>query len=95
MCRNIKVLHNFEPAANAQEIRAAARQYVSKVSGTSKPSAANQEAMDRAVDAVAAETSRLLASLVTSAPPRDRGVEADKAKARSTARFGPRDRGIR
>jgi hypothetical protein len=88
MCRNIKVLHNFEPAATSEEVRAAALQYVRKVSGTSKPSAANQAAFDRAVAEVAHATHHLLESLVTSAPPRDRDVEAAKAKERSLKRFG-------
>lgn len=88
MCRNIKVLHNFAPPATRQEIDAAALQYVRKVSGTAKPSAANQQAFDEAVAAVAAATQQLLDALVTTAPPKDREVEAAKAKARSLARFG-------
>jgi hypothetical protein len=87
MCRNIRTLHNFAPPATADEVTAAATQYVRKVSGTSKPSAANQAAFERAVEAVSAATSELLASLVTTAPPRDREVEAAKAKARSALRF--------
>jgi hypothetical protein len=87
MCRNIRQLHNFAPPATADEITAAATQYVRKVSGASKPSAANQAAFDRAVAAVSAATSQLLDSLVTAAPPRDREVEAAKARARSALRF--------
>ena len=88
MCRNIRVLHNFEPPTTPDEIEAAALQYVRKVSGTTHPSAANQEAFDEAVRAVAAATRTLLESLVTKAPPRDRGVEAAKAKARAADRYG-------
>jgi hypothetical protein len=88
MCRNIKTLHNFEPPATAEEIRAAAEQYVRKVSGSSKPSKANEAAFARAVDEVAATTTWLLESLVTTAPPRDREVEAQKARARAAQRFG-------
>ena len=88
MCRNIKTLHNFEPPATEDEVREAALQYVRKISGSSKPSKANQEAFDRAVDEVAAATGRLLASLVTAAPPRDREDEAAKARARAEKRFG-------
>ncbi len=87
MCRNIRVLHNFEPAATAEEVRAAALQYVRKVSGTANPSAVNQAAFDRAVDDVAAATSRLLDSMVTRAAPRDREVEAARARQRSAARY--------
>ena len=87
MCRNIRTLHNFEPAATDDEVRAAALQYVRKISGASKPSAANQEAFDRAVDEVAHISRHLLDALVTSAPPRDRGVEAAKAKARAAKRY--------
>jgi hypothetical protein len=87
MCRNIRVLHNFEPPATPDEIRAAAIQYVRKVSGTTHPSAANHEAFDEAVDAVAAATTKLLESMVTKAPKRDRDVEAAKAKARATERY--------
>ncbi|MEU4744790.1 DUF2277 domain-containing protein [Actinosynnema sp. NPDC023658] len=90
MCRNIRVLHNFEPPATEDEVRAAAVQYVRKVSGSARPSAANQEAFDAAVEAVAEATRVLLDALVTQAPPRDREVEATKAKERSAARFGPR-----
>ena len=88
MCRNIRTLHNFEPAATTAEVRAAALQYVRKVSGATKPSAANQEAFDEAVDAVASITQRLLESLVTSAPPKDREVEALKARERAALRYG-------
>lgn len=88
MCRNIRVLANFEPPATEEEIRAAALQYVRKVSGTSKPSAANEQAVALAVEAVADATRVLLESLVTKASPRDREVEAAKARARSAARFG-------
>jgi hypothetical protein len=87
MCRNIRTLHNFAPPATAEEITAAATQYVRKVGGTTKPSATNQAAFDRAIAAVSAATSELLDSLVTSAPPRDREVEAAKARARSALRF--------
>ena len=87
MCRNIRTLHNFEPAATPEEVRAAALQYVRKISGATKPSRANQAAFDRAVGEVAAASERLLASLVSSAPPKDREVEAAKARARSAARF--------
>jgi hypothetical protein len=87
MCRNIRTLHNFEPPATEDEIRASALQYVRKISGSSKPSQANAEAFERAVDDVAAVSSRLLGELVTNAPPKDREVEAAKAKARSAARY--------
>ena len=87
MCRNIRTLHNFEPAATPEEIEAAALQYVRKLSGATKPSKANEAAFARAVEEVTAASQRLLASLVTSAPPKDREVEAAKAKARSAARF--------
>jgi len=87
MCRNIRVLHNFEPAATPEEIEAAAVQYVRKISGASKPSKANEDAFERAVAEVTATSKRLLASLVTNAPPRDREVEAAKARARAAARF--------
>ena len=87
MCRNIRTLHNFAPPATDDEVRAAALQYVRKVSGSTKPSHANAEAFDRAVDEVALATSRLLDSLVTSAPPKDREVEAAKARARAAQRF--------
>jgi hypothetical protein len=87
MCRNIRTLHNFEPPATEDEIRASAIQYVRKVSGFTKPSRANAEAFERAVDDVTAVTTRLLDELVTNAPPKDREVEAAKAKARSAARY--------
>jgi hypothetical protein len=87
MCRNIRTLHNFEPPATDDEIRASALQYVRKVSGFTKPSQANAEAFDRAIDEVAEVTTRLLGQLVTNAPPKDREVEAAKAKARSAARY--------
>jgi hypothetical protein len=88
MCRNIRTLANFEPPARADEIEAAALQYVRKVAGTVRPSKANEAAFARAVAAITVETNRLLAELITTAPPRDRQVEAEKAKARSAARFG-------
>ena len=87
MCRNIRTLHNFEPPATDDEVRAAALQYVRKVSGSTKPSQANAEAFDRAVEEVTAATSRLLDKLVTSAPPKDREVEAAKRRARSAERY--------
>lgn len=87
MCRNIRTLHNFEPPATDDEVRSAAVQYVRKVSGSSKPSQANAEAFDRAVDEVTEATAKLLRDLVTSAPPRDREVEAAKRRARSAARY--------
>ncbi|GAB3085016.1 DUF2277 domain-containing protein [Micromonospora schwarzwaldensis] len=90
MCRNIRVLHNFEPPATDDEIEAAALQYVRKVSGATRPSAANQAAFDEAVRAVTAATRTLLDSLVTAAPSRDREVEAAKARARAAERYGPR-----
>ena len=87
MCRNIRPLHNFAPPATEEEIHAAAVQYVRKISGSTKPSKANEEAFERAVQAVAAASSELLASLVTSAPPKDREIEAAKARARAAARY--------
>ncbi len=87
MCRNIKTLHNFEPPATDEEIRASALQFVRKLSGFSRPSQANQPAFDHAVDQVTAAARELLAALVTSAPPRDREVEAAKARARAASRF--------
>jgi hypothetical protein len=87
MCRNIRTLHNFEPPATTDEVHAAALQYVRKVSGTTKPSLANQAAFDRAVLEVAATTRRLLDELVTAAPPKDREVEAAKARERAAARY--------
>jgi hypothetical protein len=88
MCRNIKTLHNFEPPATAEEVEAAALQYVRKISGATKPSKANEAAFARAVDEVTAASTRLLDALVTSAPPRDREVEAARARARAEKRFG-------
>jgi len=87
MCRNIRTLHNFEPAATNAEIEAAALQYVRKISGTTKPSAANQAAFDRAVAEVAHITGHLLEDLVTTAPKKDREVEAAKARARAAERY--------
>ena len=87
MCRNIRTLYNFEPAATKDEIDAAALQYVRKISGFSKPSQANAEAFDRAVEEVAEVSSLLLGSLVTAAPPKDREVEAAKRRARAEQRF--------
>jgi len=88
VCRNIKTLYNFEPPATGEEIRAAALQFVRKISGFVTPSAANQEAFDQAVDEVAQASSTLLGSLVTTASPRNRKVEAAKAHARAVRRFG-------
>ncbi len=87
MCRNIRTLHNFEPAATEEEIHASALQYVRKISGSTQPSKANAEAFEEAVDAVAEATAKLLDRLVTSAPPKDREVEAAKARARFEKRF--------
>jgi hypothetical protein len=87
MCRNIRTLYNFEPPADDAEVRAAALQYVRKISGFAKPSQANEEAFERAVDVIAASSARLLEELVTSAPPKDRELEAAKARARSAQRF--------
>ena len=87
MCRNIRTLHNFQPPATDEEVHEAALQYVRKISGSTKPSQANQEAFDHAVTEVADATSRLLASLVTNAPPKDREVEAEKRRARAQARY--------
>ena len=87
MCRNIRTLHNFDPPATREEIDDAALQYVRKISGSTTPSKANAEAFDRAIAEVADATARLLDSLVTNAPPKDREVEAAKRKARSAARF--------
>lgn len=87
MCRNIHTLHNFEPAANDDEVHAAALQYVRKISGTTKPSRANAEAFERAVQDVAHATRHLLEGLVATTPPKDRSVEAAKAKERSARRF--------
>ena len=87
MCRNIHTLFNFEPPATDEEVRAAAEQYVRKITGFSKPSQANEEAFARAVDEVADSSRRLLAQLVTSAAPKDREVEAERARARAAKRF--------
>ena len=87
MCRNIRTLHNFEPHASEDEVRAAALQYVRKISGCTKPSHANEVAFERAVDAVAEASRELLADLVSSAPPKSREVEAAKARARAAQRF--------
>jgi hypothetical protein len=88
MCRNIKTLHNFEPPATEEEVEAAALQYVRKISGSNKPSKANEAAFERAVAAVTAASRRLLDELVTQAPPKDREVEAERARARAAVRFG-------
>ncbi|HZV75144.1 MAG TPA: DUF2277 domain-containing protein [Conexibacter sp.] len=87
MCRNIRTLHNFEPPASEDEVRAAALQYVRKISGSTRPSLANAAAFERAVDDVAEISRRLLAELVTTAPPKDREVEAAKARERTQRRF--------
>ncbi len=87
MCRNIRTLYNFEPHASEEEVRAAALQYVRKISGFTQPSQANSEAFEHAVDAVAAVSRELLDALVTSAPPKDREVEAAKARVRAAQRF--------
>ena len=88
MCRNIRPLSNFEPPATHDEVHAAALQYVRKISGSTHPSRVNAEAFDRAVAEVAAASARLLDALVTTAPPKDRAVEAEKARVRSAARYG-------
>ena len=88
MCRNIRQLHNLEPPATTDEVRAAALQYVRKVSGSTRPSQANEEAFAQAVEEVAQVTQRLLDALVTAAPPKDREVEAAKARARAAERYG-------
>jgi hypothetical protein len=90
MCRNIRTLSNFEPPATRDEIQAAALQYVRTVSGTTHPSKANEDAFARAVQRIALETERLLGELVTATPPKNREVEAAKARARAEARYGPR-----
>jgi hypothetical protein len=87
MCRNIRTLYNFDPPATDEEIRASAVQYVRKISGFNKPSQANAEAFERAIDAVAAASAELLGQLQTSAPPKDREVEAAKARARAAPRY--------
>ena len=89
MCRNIQTLFNFEPPATEDEVRAASLQYVRKISGFTKPSQANEEAFARAVDEVAAASTRLLDALVTSAPPKDREVEAARRRERGANRFAP------
>jgi hypothetical protein len=87
MCRNIRTLHNFAPPATTEEVHDAALQYVRKISGSTKPSRANEEAFNRAVDAVAHATMHLLEELVTNAPPKDREVEAAKRRARAAERY--------
>ncbi|MGA8986817.1 DUF2277 domain-containing protein [Aeromicrobium sp.] len=89
MCRNIRTLHNFEPAATGDEVHAAALQYVRKVSGSAKPSKANEQAFNRAVAEIAHITGHLLEDLVTTAAPKDREVEATKARARAARRYAP------
>ena len=91
MCRNIKTLHNFDPPATQDEIRASSLQFVRKLSGFARPSKANEAAFSRAVDQVTDVVHELLATLVTNAPPRDREIEAAKAKARSAERYGGSD----
>jgi hypothetical protein len=93
MCRNIKPLHNFEPPATTDEVRASALQYVRKISGYNKPSKANQEAFERAVDEITAITRNMLESLRTEAPPRDREVEKAKAKVRAAKRYAQPQQG--
>lgn len=88
MCRNIKPLYNFQPPANDEEIRAAAIQFVRKVSGFNKPSAANTGAFETAIEEITAASKKLLDALITTAPPRDRAVESEKARERSQRRFG-------
>ena len=88
MCRNIRQLHNFDPPATREEVQDAALQYVRKISGSSKPSRANEEAFNRAVHEVAHATAHLLEALVTNAPPKDREVEAEKARERARLRYG-------
>ena len=88
MCRNIRQLHNFDPPASSEEVRAAALQYVRKISGSTKPSKANETAFERAVEEVTATSLRLLSELVTTAAPRDREIEAARARARAEKRFG-------
>ncbi len=88
MCRNIKTLFNFEPPATEEEIRAASLQFVRKLSGFNKPSKANEEAFDRAIEQVTAVAQELLASLITNAEPRDRDIEAERARQRNAERFG-------
>jgi hypothetical protein len=88
MCRNIRDLHNFKPPATDEEIRASSLQFVRKLSGATRPSKANEQAFNRAVDVVTAAARELIDALVTTAPPRDRAVEAERARARSALRFG-------
>lgn len=88
MCRNIKLLYNFQPATTDEEIRAAAIQFVRKVSGFNKPSAANQEAFEAAIEEITAASRKMLDALVTNAPPRDREIEREKARERNKLRFG-------
>ena len=88
MCRNIRTLHNFEPPATSEEVSAAALQYVRKISGSTKPSQANAAAFERAVESVAAISRELLAELVTVAPPKNREIEAQRARARAAERYG-------
>jgi hypothetical protein len=90
MCRNIRILHNFEPPADGDEIHAASLQYVRKISGMNKPSKANEEAFSHAVDEIARISAELLEALVTNAPARDREIEAERARARAAERYGPR-----
>jgi hypothetical protein len=90
MCRNIRPLYNYDPPTSEHEIRDASLQYVRKISGMTKPAKANEEAFDRAVDAVAAASAQLLAELVTHAPPRDRDLEIARARERAAARYGER-----
>jgi hypothetical protein len=87
MCRNIRPLYNFDPPATEEEVRDASLQFIRKISGFTKPSQANEEAFERAVDEITAASQRLLDSLVTSAPPKDREVEAEKRRARSAERY--------
>ena len=87
MCRNIRTLYNFDPSATHEEVHAAAVQYVRKISGFTKPSRANEEAFERAIEAVTAASEQLLSELVTSAPPKDREVEAAKRRARAAERY--------
>ena len=88
MCRNIRVLHNFEPASTSEEVHEAALQYVRKISGMNKPSQANEAVFNRAVNEIAHITQHLLADLITTAPPKNREVEAEKRRARAAVRFG-------
>ena len=94
MCRNIRTLHNFKPPATEEEIRASALQFVRKLSGFARPSHANAIAFERAVDQVTRAAQELLGSLITTAPPRDREIEAAKTRVRAAERFGPRASGV-